>query len=364
MTEESVEKLRKLKKIRASMKTKLTQFEAFLDICRSYENLSEVHSAELQARLSRIQNLIHDFDTLQTEIEVLVDSPDLQYEERKMFEDLYYKLISSAQNIISTSSDKKGVRKQRSGSMYSCDEAIDTENKSNTSVSPIVENVTLQSNTINYPQNHDNPFSNNSMQYTTPSNVFLSTALVKVYDSRGGHQLARILLDNGSTANFITQSLCSKLGLSRGDTFSRVSGISNQACNSTQSCKVTMESLYCNYQVDLDCLILPTITKSLPSKLVDVSHISIPTGVQLADPNYNVPSAIDILVGAEVFWNVLCTNSINLGKKQPKLYETKLGWLVSGYIATQSNNKSIQHQCINLLLVNLLWDNYRRIELC
>ncbi|KAL4705945.1 hypothetical protein ACJJTC_018783 [Scirpophaga incertulas] len=38
---------------------------------------------------------------------------------------------------------------------------------------------------------------------------------VKVQDCNGVEHVARVLLDNGSTANFVTASLCSKLGLSR-----------------------------------------------------------------------------------------------------------------------------------------------------
>ncbi|XP_048480939.1 uncharacterized protein LOC105388792 isoform X1 [Plutella xylostella] len=43
--------------------------------------------------------------------------------------------------------------------------------------------------------------------------VLLSTALVKVADKHGSLHTARLLLDNGSTSNFVTQSLCEKLDL-------------------------------------------------------------------------------------------------------------------------------------------------------
>ncbi|XP_045535973.1 uncharacterized protein LOC123721390 [Papilio machaon] len=56
--------------------------------------------------------------------------------------------------------------------------------------------------------------SNAPIQFTTSTHVLLSTAMVKVIDDNGNSMDARLLLDNGSTANFITQSLCSKLKLS------------------------------------------------------------------------------------------------------------------------------------------------------
>nr|XP_053607443.1 uncharacterized protein LOC128673547 [Plodia interpunctella]XP_053607444.1 uncharacterized protein LOC128673547 [Plodia interpunctella] len=182
--------------------------------------------------------------------------------------------------------------------------------------------------------------------YNTSPHVLLSTALVRVRNNKGDAHTVRLLLDNGSTANFVTSELCGKLGLSRRGVRSTVSGICNQTCKTTYSCQLTIESLHSDYKTDINCLILPEITKALPSKLVNIDSILIPSGVQLADPSFNIPAAVDILVGAEVFWNVMCNNSIDLGKNMPKLYETKLGWLVSGYVA-RAKTKSYQCNFIN-----------------
>ncbi|CAG9129851.1 unnamed protein product [Plutella xylostella] len=54
-------------------------------------------------------------------------------------------------------------------------------------------------------------------------------AMVMVGDRHGRLHKARLLLDNGSTANFVTDRLCTKLGLVRLDTSSTVTGIDNQA---------------------------------------------------------------------------------------------------------------------------------------
>lgn len=220
------------------------------------------------------------------------------------------------------------------------------QNPNPASTAPIQESVALpissivtdtsQSTVIN-----DIALSTNTHQHTTSSNVLLSTAVVHVLDYKGSAHKARLLLDNGSTANFITHELCSKLGLQKRETRSTISGIWTQSCDSTKSCNIIIKSLYSDYQANVNCLILPQITKALPSKLINTNHINLPTGVQLADPSFGVPSAIDILVGAETFWSVICNNSIDLGKNQPKLYETKLGWLVSGYIAGPKSS----HHC-------------------
>ncbi|KAL0829475.1 hypothetical protein ABMA28_004237 [Loxostege sticticalis] len=198
-------------------------------------------------------------------------------------------------------------------------------------------------NSINHLAND----SNSSKQFTTPSHVLLSTALVKVLDGRGGAHSARLLLDNGSTANIVTQSLCGKLGLSRRDAYSTVTGINQHTSQCTQSCSLTIMSIHDDFKFTVDCLILPEITKCLPSSFINIESIPLPKGIQLADPTFNIPSVIDILVGAEVFWSVLGNNQINLGKNQPKLYETKLGWLVSGHVARLQH--SFQNPVCNFL---------------
>lgn len=180
-----------------------------------------------------------------------------------------------------------------------------------------------------------------TLHHTSTPNILLSTAIVKVVSNSGDRVNARVLLDNGSTANFITESLCTKLGLSRQYATSTVTGINQQSSCSTQSCKLSIESCNGDYRMDLSCLILPEITKRLPSSFVNIENIPIPSSLSLADPSFNIPSVVDILVGAEVFWTVVGTATIDLGKRMPKLCETKFGWIVSG--AVYRHRQSLQN---------------------
>ncbi|XP_062528624.1 uncharacterized protein LOC119628383 isoform X1 [Bombyx mori] len=172
------------------------------------------------------------------------------------------------------------------------------------------------------------------------------SAMVRVRGADGTKHPARVLLDNGSTANFVTDAFSSKLGLSRhGTSSTTITGINNQTSYSTQSCNLTLESYYGNYTVDLGCLILPEVTKVLPSRFIPRTHVPLPSGLHLADPTFNIPSVVDILVGAEIFWQVLLHNTIDLGKNQPTLHETKLGWIVSGLVAYSPRLQSQSHFC-------------------
>lgn len=164
----------------------------------------------------------------------------------------------------------------------------------------------------------------------TSSHVLLSTALVQVLDSKGQTHTARLLLDNGSTANFITEDLCHRLNLRTKRVDYIACGISNKTSACNESCLISIRSLDGNHNFNINCYLLNKITNSLPLAYLENKNINIPSGVSLADPTYHIPSSIDILVGADVFWNVIGTNRIQLGKNKPVLFETKLGWVISG----------------------------------
>jgi len=44
----------------------------------------------------------------------------------------------------------------------------------------------------------------------------------------------------------------------------------------------------------------------IPATFVDSSDWGIPEGLMLADENFNRPNSIDILLGTDVFFEVLC----------------------------------------------------------
>ena len=77
---------------------------------------------------------------------------------------------------------------------------------------------------------------------------------------------------------------------------------------------------------------LPSITNSVPNQKVNVSDLNISTDIILADPSFHTPSTVDLIIGADIFWDLLGSRSIRLGDGKPILYETSLGWIVSGPI--------------------------------
>ncbi|XP_022824611.1 uncharacterized protein LOC111355114 [Spodoptera litura] len=190
--------------------------------------------------------------------------------------------------------------------------------------SPNMQNIVLSANHLN-----------------TSRVVLLSTALVKVSDAEGNHHDARVLLDNGSTANFISEDFCRKLRIHTYPIKSQVKGINNQSSACTHGCTILLKSRHSEAEIDLNCHVISKVSSSIPNTFINTNHIRLPSNIVLADPNFHTPSCIDILVGAEIFWGIIGTTRIPLGKNMPTLVDSKLGWLVTGVL--QQPNKLSSH---------------------
>lgn len=173
--------------------------------------------------------------------------------------------------------------------------------------------------------------------------VLLCTALVNIFNEDSGVTYqARALLDSGSQSSFIIENLKNKLKLTTQNIETiNVSGINDAVTNISTRCSIRLSSRVNSFSIKLNCLVLPTITNCLPA--IEVSqHFDIPENVVLADPTFFRPCEIDILLGADVFWEIMGSRKISLGKHKPTLLDSKLGWLVSGPIGKIESIPNIQ----------------------
>jgi hypothetical protein len=75
--------------------------------------------------------------------------------------------------------------------------------------------------------------------------------------------------------------------------------------------------------------VLPHITSNTPASKFDTSTWRIPRDIKLADEQFNQPRAIDLLIGADLFYELLLPQRrTRIG--HPVLQETVLGWIISG----------------------------------
>lgn len=193
--------------------------------------------------------------------------------------------------------------------------------------------------------NHTSHHNALSTQVPDVEPVLLSTAVIEIADIHNNYLRARALLDSASQRCFITQSLCKKLHTPVIQSTHNIKGVGSSVTQCTQTCNVKIRSLSSSYTTQIQCLVLPTITSNLPSQSIAGNCIRIPNHIQLADPQYFESQPIDVLIGADLFWDLLEEGKIRL-PNGPYLQNTKVGWIISGPIYTHSSrSKSLQVQC-------------------
>ncbi|XP_062712567.1 uncharacterized protein LOC134289887 [Aedes albopictus] len=172
--------------------------------------------------------------------------------------------------------------------------------------------------------------SSNSVSDPHSVNVFLSTVVLIIVDGYGREHFARALLDSGSQCCLMSERLCQQLRLVRRRINQPIFGVGEAQIRAVGSVSTEARSRLEKFAVPLDCLVLRNITTNLPAVTIPKNNWSIPEGINLADPDYNVSRKIDLIIGAEHFYTFLKGDRINLGESSPTLVESVFGWLVSG----------------------------------
>lgn len=101
--------------------------------------------------------------------------------------------------------------------------------------------------------------SHTTLTSTQHSSVLLSTALVTVVGSENELYTARALLDNGSTACYLSKHLCSKLNLTLENFQASVSGVNQQYSNIFHRRNIQIKSLHNSYTSNISRLVLDNI---------------------------------------------------------------------------------------------------------
>lgn len=174
----------------------------------------------------------------------------------------------------------------------------------------------------------------------TSAEVLLSTVLLEVIDCHGNAHCCRALLDSGSQSNLISMEMYEKLGLQKQNVEITITGINQIASQIKYKCLVKIQSLRSGYEKSISCLIVPQISEHIPNNDLDTSYLKIPSHLKLADPGFGKSGKVDILLGAEIFYSLLCIGQVALGRGLPTLQKTRLGWLVTGKIGSFGNQRS------------------------
>jgi len=182
--------------------------------------------------------------------------------------------------------------------------------------------------------------------------ILLATAIVDVKNKSGQYVPCRALLDSGSPSHFITERCVQRLRLSRTQTHASIQGISNVNTATHQSTSIHLRSRHTDWHTTLDCAILSSITGTTPPSKLDITHWKIPKDIKSADEHFDQPGTIDLLIGADLFYEMLQSGTRKRPGNFPVLQETVLGWTISGrtpdILQNEPQHTFLVKECSNL----------------
>ncbi|XP_035890588.1 uncharacterized protein LOC118502464 [Anopheles stephensi] len=139
--------------------------------------------------------------------------------------------------------------------------------------------------------------------------VVLETVVLWLVDDHGIRHEARALLDSGSMCNIVSESLARKLLTRRTKINVALTGIGEGVQQAKGSIIATVQSKSAPFSSPLEFLIVNSPCAEIPTAPIDVAGWKFPD-VPLADPAFNLPSRVDVIIGSDAYWDW------HTGKKQ------------------------------------------------
>lgn len=211
-------------------------------------------------------------------------------------------------------------------------------NNESSNKTPSTSSTDKKSN-INIPQTVNTKPIEGSVSLTTSTysdrqrkSVLLGTSRVKLISPIGDEIECRAILDSGSQINIISQRIAKKLNITPTFAPAYIQGIGQGKQCTNKRINVKLQSKVTGFSTRLEALILDHIIAPQPSQSLDISKWAIPHNIQLADPDFHNPDRIDLLLGAELFFQLLSIGQIKLGPNLPTLQNTVFGWIIAGKV--------------------------------
>lgn len=192
--------------------------------------------------------------------------------------------------------------------------------------------------------------------------ALLATAVVKVRSETGHSIILRALIDQGSQASFISERAAQLLKLKKKSIQGNIVGVGSTKTRINSVVQLYIHSTF-NTQFCLSTeafVISKQVTTKLPSKSIitrDWPHL---TGLQLADPAYNKPGHIDLLLGVQEYAKIIQQDIVKGPAGTPCAQKTELGWILFGHIGDSEQGAPsllVMHHQIDLdSMLRSMWE--------
>lgn len=172
----------------------------------------------------------------------------------------------------------------------------------------------------------------------------LATAVVKIKNGEGEYCLARALIDSGSMVNFVTKRFASMARLKFVQQKTDMKGMfAEQKLSHITS--IQLKSCTTDFATEMEAVILPKFDDCHPCLHINIEESGIPQNIVegLADPQFNAPQHIDLILGVGISYEILSVGQVQL-KNGLILQKTLLGWIAAGDIA-MTGKSYVKNSC-------------------
>ncbi|GFY35605.1 integrase catalytic domain-containing protein [Trichonephila clavipes] len=160
--------------------------------------------------------------------------------------------------------------------------------------------------------------------------VLLNTFIIFVKSADGYRIKLRGLLDNASTICVMREDIARKLGFKFKSANQSITGINGITQSLKYSANIEISNRDYTFARNVQFSLLPKIIDAIPVSKLNISDLNIPASIELADSNFHMPGQINILIGSELFFEILNPEQYYLQEGNVILQNTKFGYLVTG----------------------------------
>ncbi|XP_022161164.1 uncharacterized protein LOC111027210 [Myzus persicae] len=198
----------------------------------------------------------------------------------------------------------------------------------------------------------------------TLTSVILGTALIHMADSVGVLHTVRALIDSASQISAITSECKNRLGLRMRKWTAPVTGFGGVSVQNV------LGIVHCQAQprfspepvFNFDAWVFPSITAEMPRHPLSRSIAEKYQHLALADPSFINPGTIDVLLGADLFAQILNGKRVSVGDAFPAAFGTVFGWTVIGPVSISSSNVSVSCHASLTASVETLLERFWALE--
>ena len=156
----------------------------------------------------------------------------------------------------------------------------------------------------------------------------------------GGQQLpARALIDPGAGISLVSSRVAQLLHLPLTKTTLQFSGVQGTPCKASKHiAQLSLSPLQVDHpKVSIKAAVVATVTNDLPTQeLSPVAELPHLAGLDLADKSFHTPGRIDILLGADVYPQLMLNQPMVTGDvTDPAALETIFGWAIIGPVRSR-----------------------------